>query len=446
MKEKHSIERNAKQRIVVVGGGFAGLNFIKSIKKKHRREWSITLIDRNNYHSFPPLFYQVASSGVDPAGICFPLRRELRSRAPEVTFNMDEVRTIDTVNKLIVTRYESIPYDKLILAAGTTNNFYGIPDLEKKVYTLKSTSEAIRCRNDILDRLERAAITDDAETRRKMLTFTIIGGGPTGVEIAGAIGEMKRYILRREYPRISPDEVTVTIVEGSDRLLRTMTENASRATLKYMSELMVDVRLEKTMKSYDDNVITFADGETLYSEMLIWTAGITGEPLKFEGSQPEKGPGNRFVVDEFNRVAGVDDIYAIGDICIHTDNDYPRGCPQLAQVAIQQAKTLAYNLNRGKFERPFRYNDKGTMATVGRNRAVVDLKHFHLYGLPAWAVWMFIHLISLLGMRNKISVLLSWTWSYFTYTSGSRLLLHPTRYPLRKRWLDNPDGRIKHDD
>lgn len=424
-------QQSTKPRIVVIGGGFAGLNFIKKIDRKN---WDIVLIDRNNYHSFPPLFYQVASSGVDPAGICFPLRRELRSRGKDVSFNMGDVKSIDTERKEVVTKYERLHYDKLVIAAGTTNNFYGIPDLEKKVYTLKSTAEAIRCRNDILDRLERAAITEDVEKRRKLLTFTIIGGGPTGVEVAGALGEMKKYILKREYPRINPDDVTVIIVEGSDRLLRTMSENASRATLRYMDELMVDVRLGKTMKSYENNVITFTDGDEIYSEMVIWTAGIIGEPFEFIGDKPEIGPGNRFVVDEFNRVAGVNDIYALGDICLHTDDVYPRGCPQLAQVAIQQALTLAYNLRKGEFVRPFVYRDKGTMATVGRNRAVVDLKHFHLYGFIAWLTWMFVHLISLLGMRNKISVLMSWTWSYFTYTSGSRLLLHPTRYPERRRW------------
>lgn len=426
-----NVQETSKPRIVVIGGGFAGLNFVKKI---NRKKWDVILVDCNNYHSFPPLFYQVASSGVDPASISFPLRREIRSNAREATFNMGTVKSIDTVKKKIVTQYETIRYDKLVIAAGTTNNFYGIAGLEKTVYTLKSVAESIRCRNDILDRLERAAITDDPETRRRLLTFTIIGGGPTGVEIAGALGEMKRYILSREYPRISQDEVTVNIVEGSDRLLRTMSERASREAQEYMGHLMVNVYLGKTMESYKDNIIRFTDGEETFSEMVIWTAGITGVPLEFKGQEPLRGPGNRIVVDEYNRVQGLDDVYALGDICIHTDDEYPRGCPQLAQVAIQQAKTLAANLSKGSFDRPFRYKDKGTMATVGRNRAVCDLKHLHMYGRPAWFTWMFVHLISLLGMKNKLTVLLTWIWSYFTYSSGARLLLHPTRYPLRQRW------------
>ena len=423
---------SSKPRIIVIGGGFAGLNFIKNIDRKN---WDITLIDRNNFHSFPPLFYQVASAGLDPASISFPLRREMRTRrAKGVKYNMGEVKSIDTVKKRVVTQFETLEYDKLVIAAGTTNNFYGIPDLEKTVYTLKSTAEAIRCRNDILDRLERASLSDDPEYRRRLLTFTIIGGGPTGVEVAGAIGEMKRYILKREYPKIAVDEVTVNLVEGTDRLLRTMSERASSEVLTYMDHLMVKVVLNKTMETYKDNVIHFKDGQEIYSEMVIWTAGVTGVPFTFEGKTPEIGPGNRLVVDEFNRVQGVDDVYAVGDISLHTDSDYPRGCPQLAQVAIQQAKTLAQNLKKRSFETPFKYKDKGSMATVGRNRAVVDLKHLHMYGRPAWFTWMFVHLISLLGMRNKITVLLTWTWSYFTYSSGARLLLHTNRYPLRSRW------------
>ncbi len=428
-----TLQHNTKPRLVVIGGGFAGLNFIKSID---RDNWDITLIDRNNYHSFPPLFYQVASSGLDPASISFPLRREMRTRrARGVKYNMGQVKVINTDRKEVVTQYETIKYDKLVIAAGTTNNFYGIPNLEKTVYTLKSTAEAIRCRNDILDRLERAAIMEDAEARRRLLTFTIIGGGPTGVEVAGALGEMKRYILKREYPGISQDEVTVNIIEGSDRLIRTMSERASREVLEYMDHLMVNVHLGKTMQSYEDNVIKFTDGSEMYSEMVIWTAGVTGESFTIEGAKiPEVGPGNRFVVDEYNRVAGCDDIFALGDISLHIDDAYPRGCPQLAQVAIQQAKTLAKNLKSGSFDRPFRYKDKGTMATVGRNRAVCDLKYIHMYGRPAWFTWMLVHLMSLLGMRNKLTVLITWIWSYFTYSSGARVLLHPTRYPLRKRW------------
>jgi NADH dehydrogenase len=420
-----------KKRIVIIGGGFGGLNIIKNIDKK---KYDVLLLDRNNYHSFPPLFYQIASSGLDPGSISFPFRRELRKgKVKGAKFNMGDVKTINFENKTVTTQYETISYDSLIIAAGTTNNFFGIEGLKEQVYTLKSVGEAMRCRDEILFRLEQACITKDPEKRRKLLSFIVIGGGPTGVEIAGAIGEMKRYVLHREYPSLKIDDLKVTLIEGTDRLLRTMSEDSSREALEYLGHLMVDVKLQKTMQSYKDNIITLADGEELYSEMVIWTAGVTGEPFTFEGGTPEITRGNRFVVDEFNRVQGVDDVYAIGDISYHANNTYPYGCPQLAQVAIQQAVTLAKNLNKGVMEKVFTYNDKGSMATVGRNRAVVDLKHLHLYGRPAWVTWMFIHLISILGMRNKLSVLINWIWAYCTYSTSLRLLFQLSKYPKKGR-------------
>jgi len=426
---KENVER---KKLVVIGGGFAGLNFLKKIDA---RQWEIILIDKNNYHSFPPLFYQVASSVLDPGSISFPLRREMRrKRMRGARYHIGEVKKIDTGRHTVQTQFETIHYDSLVIAAGTTNNFFSIPDLEKKVYTLKSTAEAVRCRNEILERLERASLTADQSERRQLLSFVIVGGGPAGVEVAGALGEMKRYILKREYPTIPVEDVTVTLVEGADKLLRAMSPESSSEALEYMGHLMVDVKLGKTMRSYENNMVTFGDGEMIYSEMLIWTAGVTAAPFKYESQIPKTGHGGRLKVDEYNRVEGIDDVYAIGDICFHEDEEWPNGCPQLAQVAIQQGHTLAYNLNKGQFVRPFRYKDKGTMATVGRNRAVADLNHIHLYGRPAWFTWMFVHLISLLGMRNKLTVLITWAWSYFTYSSSLRLLLHPTRYPLRTRW------------
>lgn len=422
-----------RQTIVVVGGGFGGLNFIKKIDRKR---FDVVLVDKNNFNSFPPLFYQVASAGLDGGSISFALRREMRSRkARGCRYHMGEVKTIDTVRHELHTQYETIHYDKLVLAPGTTNNFFGMTDLADRVHTLKSVSEALRCRNDILERLERAAVSHDADFRRRILTFTIVGGGPAGVEIAGALGEMKRYILRREYPNIDPDEVTVTLVEGTDRLLRTMSPQASRRVLEYMKSLMVNVKLQTTMKSYgDDCMVTFSDGERIYSEMVIWTAGVTGVPFEFTGPAPEMAHGGRLQVDEYNRVQGVDDVFAVGDLAYHADDAWPHGLPQVAQVAIQGARTLAYNLNKGQFIRPFKYHDKGTMATVGRNRAVADLHNVHLYGRPAWFTWMAVHLITLLGMRNRITVFITWVWAYFTYSSSLRLILRPTRHPRRDRW------------
>lgn len=420
------------ERIVIIGGGFAGLNLAKKID---REKFEIILIDKNNFHSFPPLFYQIASSGLDPSNICFPLRREMRKeRAKGTRFHMGEVKEIDTVKKTVSTQFETISYDKLIIAAGCKNNFFGNDDLVKYVYTLKSAAEAMRIRNEILDRLERASLITDMEMQRKMLSFVVVGGGPTGVEIAGAIGEMKRDILPREYPTIDPDNVKILLIEGADRLLGSMSVESSIKAKKYLGKLMVDVRLKTMMDSYSDNIIHLKDGSEIFSALLIWTAGITAETFNFPNGNLQTAHGNRFPVDAYNRVIGQEDIFAIGDIAYMPTEHYPKGLPQLAQVAIQQARHLAKQINSGKFEKEFKYKDKGSMATVGRNLAVAELPHLKMGGFIAWLMWMFVHLISILGMRNKVSVLINWIWEYFTYNTSLRILLHSTRYPLRRRW------------
>lgn len=426
-------ENETNEKVVVVGGGFAGLNLVKRLDKSR---FEICLVDRNNYHGFPPLFYQVASSGLDPTSISFPLRREMKKRGKGVRFHIGDVTEIDVSRKVVITQYEEIPYDKLILAVGTTNNFFGNDKLIEQVFTLKSTDEAIRCRNEILARCERAAIEPDAEKRRRLMSFTVIGGGPAGVEIAGALGEMKRYILKRDYPEIPMEDVSIRLIEGSDRLLHTMSEKSSRDAFRDLKSLLVDIKLQHVMKEYKDNVITLEDGTAIYSEMVIWTAGVTGTPFKLTGTEVKRGPGNRLITDEYCRVKEIDDVYAIGDINYTETTLYPRGYPQLAQVAIQQGKFLADMLNRGEAKKPFKYIDKGSMATIGRNRAVADMKHVHFDGWWAWMIWMFVHLISLLGMRNKLNVLLNWMWSYFTYNTALRLLLRGSRYPLRGMMRD----------
>lgn len=435
----------SRRKIIVVGGGFAGLNFVKHIDAD---KYDITIVDKDNYHCFPPLFYQVASAGLDPASICFPLRRELRKRKKaNITFHMGEVKNIDTISKTIQTEDEALQYDILLICCGTTNNFFNMPELEKTVYTLKSTAEALRCRNDILDILEHASIEPDPEKQRKMLNFVVVGGGPTGVEMAGAIGEMKRYVMPREYPSIPQESLSVTIVEGNTRLLGTMSEKSSERVLHDLRSLMVDVRLGVNMKEYEEGTVTLSDGSKIECSLLIWTAGVTGVKFNITGengcdlSSDILGHGRRWKVDGFCKVNGLDDVYALGDISIMEDIDpnFPHGHPQLAQVAIQQGRLVASNLNSLSASKTprlkeFRYNDKGSMATIGRNRAVVDLKSVHMSGALAWFAWMFIHLISLLGMRNKITVLINWIWAYFNYSTSLRLLIHPCRYPIRKRW------------
>lgn len=418
------------QHIVIIGGGFAGLNLAKELDKNKFR---VTILDKNNFHSFPPLFYQIASSGLEPSSISFPFRREMR-RLKNTNYHFGEVLEIDSKNSTVRTQFETIKYDQLVVASGTTNNFFNQPELKEKVHTLKSTAEAIRLRNEILDRLERACITTDRERRRQLLSFVVVGGGPSGVEVAGALGEMKRYILNKEYPEIDIDDVRVILIEGTDRFLRTMSERASHDAKVYLGHLMIETRLNCMMKSYENNVLHLSTGEEIYCETLIWTAGITGN--KINGiSDDSITRGNRYIVDSNCKIKGYDNIYTLGDIAYLEDETHPNGYPQVAQVAIQQAKHLAKQLNTGA-DTAFKYVDKGSMATIGRNRAVCDLKFAYLYGRPAWATWMFIHLISILGMRNKVNVLINWVWAYLFYTTSLRLLIRPVKYPIRKHWID----------
>ena len=418
------------QHIVIIGGGFAGLNLAKELDKNKFR---VTILDKNNFHSFPPLFYQIASSGLEPSSISFPFRREMR-RLKNTNYHFGEVLEIDSKNSTVRTQFETIKYDQLVIASGTTNNFFNQPELKEKVHTLKSTAEAIRLRNEILDRLERACITTDRERRRQLLSFVVVGGGPSGVEVAGALGEMKRYILNKEYPEIDIDDVRVILIEGTDRFLRTMSERASHDAKVYLGHLMIETKLNCMMKSYENNVLHLSTGEEIYCETLIWTAGITGN--KINGiSDDSITRGNRYIVDSNCKIKGYDNIYALGDIAYLEDETHPNGYPQVAQVAIQQAKHLAKQLNTGA-DTAFKYVDKGSMATIGRNRAVCDLKFAYLYGRPAWATWMFIHLISILGMRNKVNVLINWVWAYLFYTTSLRLLIRPVKYPIRKHWID----------
>ncbi|MCM1005660.1 MAG: NAD(P)/FAD-dependent oxidoreductase [Prevotella sp.] len=421
-----------RERILIIGGGFAGLNLAKRLNPNL---YQVHLLDRNNFHGFPPLFYQVASSGLDASSIAFPLRREFRRIGKNTTYHMGHVKNIDLAAKSVVTSYETISYDKLVIAAGTTNNFFGMADLNEKVFCIKTIAEASHTRDEILDRLERGALCKDPERRRQLLSFLVVGGGPSGVEIAGALGEMKKDILPREYPELKADDVRIVLVEGSGSLLGAMDSRAGVKAKEYLADLMVEVRLNTVMKSYADKQVTFADGTSEYWETLIWTAGVVGETMP--GLPAEIiGHGGRILTDDYCRVKGCEDVYAIGDIALCQTPEAPKGHPQVAQVAIQMAKTLAQNLNEKKNLQRFVYKDKGSMATIGKGRAVVDMKGRFISGLLAWWAWMLIHLISILGMRNKLTVFITWCWNYLTYSTSLRLLFRPTKYPLRRHWGD----------
>lgn len=421
-----------KQTIVIIGGGFAGMNLAKSLDKK---KFNVKVVDRNNYHSFPPLFYQIASSALDVPSISFPFRREFKKSGGNVSYHMGHVKNIDFESRTVTTSYETLEYDKLVIAAGSTNNYFGMEGLQENVFGIKTTGEASHTRDEILDRLERGCMEQDSERRKELLSFLVIGGGPAGVEIAGALGEMKRDVLPREYPELDPDDMSITLVEGADRLLSAFDPKLSQKAYVYLSQLMVDIRLNTVMKGYVDKKVLFADGHDEYWETLIWTAGVKGENMP--GIPDEMiGRGGRIIVDAFNQVKGANDVFAIGDIALMQSKDYPNGHPQVAQPAIQQARNLAYNLNHKELRREFIYKDKGTMATIGRNKAIAQIGKMTFAGRFAWWLWMAIHLISILGVRTKISVLINWIWNYCTYTTSLRLLMRPVKYPIRKHWGD----------
>lgn len=408
------------------------MNLAKSLDKK---KFNVKVVDRNNYHSFPPLFYQIASSALDVPSISFPFRREFKKSGGNVSYHMGHVKNIDFESRTVTTSYETLEYDKLVIAAGSTNNYFGMEGLQENVFGIKTSGEASHARDEILDRLERGCMEQDSERRKELLSFLVIGGGPAGVEIAGALGEMKRDVLPREYPELDPDDMSITLVEGADRLLSAFDPKLSQKAYVYLSQLMVDIRLNTVMKGYVDKKVLFADGHDEYWETLIWTAGVKGENMP--GIPDEMiGRGGRIIVDAFNQVKGANDVFAIGDIALMQSKDYPNGHPQVAQPAIQQARNLAYNLNHKELRREFKYKDKGTMATIGRNKAIAQIGKMTFAGRFAWWLWMAIHLISILGVRTKISVLINWIWNYCTYTTSLRLLMRPVKYPIRKHWGD----------
>lgn len=420
------------ETIIIIGGGFAGINLAKRLDPQKFR---VKLIDRNNFHSFPPLFYQIASSGLEPSNISFPFRREFKRRR-NVTYHMGHVKNIDTAAHTVTTSYETLSYDRLVIAAGTTNNFFGMANLPQEVFTIKTVAEASHTRDEILDRLERGALCKDPVRRRQLLTFLVVGGGPAGVEIAGALGEMKRDVLPREYPELNPDDVTISLVEGAGSLLGAMRPESQKKAYDYLKSLMVDIHLNTVLEGYHDKIVKIKDGGEHYCETLIWTAGVCGEPMPGLPSETLVR-GQRIAVDRYNRVIGYEDsLYALGDIAMMATPKWPHGHPQMAQPAIQQAKLLAKQLNAGSFTEEYEYDDRGSMATVGKNRAVADLPRISFGGRMAWWIWMLIHLISILGMRNKITVLLNWIWNYYSYSTSLRLLMRPTKYPLRRHWGD----------
>jgi len=422
-----NIPETPQKRIVIIGAGFGGL---KLAKKLIGSGYQIVLIDKNNYHQFQPLFYQVASAGIEPSSILFPLRKIFQKRK-DVYIRVAEVYSVDPVKKVLQTSLDTVWYDVLVIATGVNSNFFGMKNMEEYAIPMKSVSEAMALRNRILMNLEKAVtlFDKDEEEKKSLLNVVVVGGGPTGVEISGAIAEMKKFVLPKDYPDLNFDLMQINLVEGSGAVLNSLSGHASEKALFYLKRLGIHVHLKTRVTDYDGENLSFADGNLIKSRLVIWAAGISGEVPS--GIPNESvGRGKRMLVNEFNMLKGFDDIYSIGDSCIMSTPEFPNGHPQVAQVAIQQGINLAKNLiamNKNAKLKPFRYIDRGSMATIGRNRAVADLPFLKFSGFIAWLTWMFVHLMAIVGVKNRLLIFINWMWNYMTYDQSLRLILWASR-------------------
>ncbi|HNL39767.1 MAG TPA: NAD(P)/FAD-dependent oxidoreductase [Saprospiraceae bacterium] len=415
-------------RIVIIGGGFAGLTLARKLEKS---DFQVVLIDKNNYHQFQPLFYQVAMAGLEPSSIVFPLRKVFQGKG-NIFIRVTEVESIDPKRNTISTGIGELRYDYLVVAIGTNTNWYGNDRIRANAIPMKSVSEALFLRNTIFEDYERAVTAETAEQRQPLLDIVVVGGGPTGVEVAGALAEMKKYVIPKDYGDIGGENIKIHLIHGDPKLLNSMSPKASQKAEDFLKDLGVQIWLDKVVTDYDGETVTVSDGSTIRTDKVIWAAGVTGN--RIEGLPVTAYVrGNRLKVNEFNLVEGTNNIFALGDIAFQTsDAAYPNGYPQVAQVALQQAKCLADNLKRWQLNhapRPFRYRDLGAMATIGRHRAVADLPFWRFQGAFAWFVWLFVHLFSLLGAKNKLFVFLNWVANYITYDQSLRLVIKPWKKP-----------------
>lgn len=419
---KANIERTEKKRIVIVGGGLGGLELAFKLVDD---DYQVVLIDKNNYHQFPPLIYQVASGGLEPSSISFPFRRLFQGKK-DFFFRMAKVESVNTDKKIINTTVGEIDYDYLVMAFGAKTNFFGNKDIEATTLPMKSVSEAMRLRNTILRNLELALTEEDPARKQALMNIVVVGGGASGVEIAGAVAEMKKNIIARDYPDLDSSQMHIYLVNAVDRLLSAMDPVSSKRAERDLKELHVHIRQPQFATEYKDGILKTSAGLEIPTQTVIWVSGICANTV--EGFPAESiGHAGRFLTDRFCRVKGVKDVYAIGDVSlVEGDEEYPLGHPQLAQVAMQQAKTVAKNfkaMSKGKELKPFKYKNLGVMATIGRNHAVAEISGKKFGGFPAWALWLVVHLRSILGVKNKTFILLNWVWNYINYKQSLRLIL-----------------------
>ena len=408
-----------RKKIIVIGGGFAGLNLAKKLNNSN---YDVLLIDRQNHHQFQPLYYQVASARLEPSNISFPFRK-IFQKSNNIQIRLAEVTKIVAAENKIETNIGDFNYDYLVIATGCKTNFFGNEQISNHALAMKTTEEAIEIRNNILLNFEKYISAKDHE-KKALLNIVLVGAGPTGVELAGAFSEMKKHILPRDYPHIDFSKLKVILLDGSKNTLNSMSEESKKASRKYLEELGVIIRTETVVTNYDGVNARLNTGEIILTNNLIWAAGVTGNII--EGLSIENIVRNRYKVDRFNKIQGTQNIYAIGDIAYMETPLYPNGHPQLANVAINQGKNLAanfLNLLKGKAQKEYEYKDLGSMATIGKYRAVVDLPFIKFQGFFAWYIWMFLHLMLILSVRNKLAIFFNWAWSYFMKDSSLRLIL-----------------------
>ena len=414
------IPNSDKPRVVVVGGGFGGIQLVRKLAGKN---FQTVLIDKHNYHTFQPLLYQVATAGLEPDSIAGPLRKQVGANR-NFYFRMAWVEEIRVNENKLITSVGEISYDYLVLATGSKTNYFGIKSIEENAFPLKQITDALNLRSHILQNLEKAVITEDEDDLERMMNLVVVGGGPTGVEVAGALAELKRHVLPKDYPELDFSKMEIHLVEALPNLLNGMSDKSAKDALKALRRFAVKTNLEKTVTDFDGKRVTFSDGTEILTGTLIWAAGV--KACIPNGIDDNKILNGRIIVDQYNKVDEFDNVFAVGDLAIMQTQKYPKGHPMMAPVAIQQAQLLAKNLNKlitNKKMTPFRYHHPGSMATIGRNRAVADFSKLHFKGIIAWFLWMFVHLVQIIGIRNKLVIFSNWAWNYFTYDRGTRLII-----------------------
>ena len=412
-----------RDKIIVIGGGFAGLQFAKKLNGSRSKK--LVMIDKANHHMFQPLFYQVACGRIEPSNISFPFRK-IFQRSKNIQFRMTEVKQIIPSENKIITEDHVFHYDKLVIATGCKTNFFGNQKMENLAFGMKNTQEAISIRNHVLLTFEKLII-EKSRSDDGNWNIVIVGSGPTGVELAGAFAEMKREILPRDYPRMNFDDLEIILVSSTEKPLAVMSEESQEKSEQYLKDLGVRFISNDRVTDYDGDRVYLSSGNVIPSNNVIWAAGVTGNII--EGLTENSIKNNRYIVDRYNKIVGFDDIYAIGDIAYMETPKYPNGHPQVANVAINQGKNLAKNfLKKSENEwQPYEYDDKGSMATIGKHRAVVDLPKFKFQGIFAWYFWMFLHLMLILSVRNKLAIFFNWMWSYINRDSSLRLIIIPNK-------------------